>query len=134
MGVRLLIPAGCTFPFVLRDNHVLFTTDFASASPDGTWLGVGGAVLDAYNQPLPGILVHVWRHKLDLYTISGTHELYLPDGGWEIQIDTMINTQAYLIQLETDEGTALSPTVMLTFPGDCDHNLAILVFRQILRF
>jgi hypothetical protein len=134
MGSRILSPAGCTFSFVLRDNHVLFTTAFASASKDGTRLGVGGEVLDAYNQPLPRIRVHVWRQKLDFYTISGTHGLYLPDRGWEIQIDTMINTQAHLTQLETHEGTALSPTVMLTFPSNCDHNLAILVFREILRF
>jgi hypothetical protein len=134
VGSRLLHPYGCTFPFVVRDNQVLFTTNFGSALPGYQWLGIGGAVLDLSNQALPGLCVHVWNYHVDLYMTSGTNCLYLPKGGWEIQLDTTINTQAYLIQLQTYDGVAISPTVMITFPGDWEHNLAIIVFKQIQPF
>lgn len=121
------------FPFTLRNNQLAFTSNFANTA-GCQWQGMGGAVFDLNDQPLNGIRVHVFGGQgVDLYTASGTNTLY-GQGGWEIQVDTTISTQIYYIELQSQEGTTLSPTVQITYPGSCEGNLAVINFEQTRPF
>jgi hypothetical protein len=121
------------FPFTLRNNQVAFTTNFAN-SAGCNWQGFGGAVFDLNGQPLDGIRIHVYDGQtVDLFTASGTNTLY-GRGGWELQVANAINAQTYYIELQSAEGTNVSPTVQVTFPGSCQGNLAVVNFEQTRPF
>lgn len=121
------------FPFVLRDNQVIFTSNFANTA-GCAWQGMGGQVFDLNDQPLVGVRVHVFDgFSVDLYATSGTNTLY-GTSGWEIPVETTISTKTYLIELQSPQGTVISPTVQVTFPQDCARNLAIVNFEQTRPF
>ena len=126
-------PEPSPFPFRLRNNQVAFTSNFANTA-GCQWQGFGGAVFDLSGAPLNGIRVHVYDGQtVELYSASGTNTLYGP-GGWEMQIATGINAQTYFIELMAVDGTVISPTVQVTFPGSCEGNLAVVNFEQTRPF
>lgn len=121
------------FPFRLRNNQVAFTSNFANTA-GCQWQGFGGAAFDLSGAPLNGIRVHIYDGQaVELYTASGTNTLYGP-GGWEMQVATGINAQTYFVELQAVDGTIVSPTVQVTFPGSCDGNLAVINFEQTRPF
>lgn len=126
-------PAPSPYPFRLRNNQIILTTNFANTA-GCDWQGIGGAAFDLSGVALNGIRVHVYNSQtVDLYTATGTNTLYGP-GGWEMQVSTGISTQTYFVQLEAVDGTAVSPPVQVSFPGSCDGNLAMVVFEQTRPF
>lgn len=126
-------PQPSPFPFALRNNQVAFTSNFANTAAC-QWQGFGGAVFDLGGRPFNGVRVHVYDGQtVDLYTASGSNTLY-GQGGWEIQVATGINDRTYFVELQSAEGTVISPTVQVTFPGSCDGNLAVVTFEQTRPF
>jgi hypothetical protein len=126
-------PGPSPFPFRLRNNQVAFTSNFANTA-GCQWQGFGGAAFDLSGAPLNGIRVHIYDGQaVELYTASGTNTLYGP-GGWEMQVATTINAQTYFIELQASDGTIISPTVQVTFPGSCEGNLAVVNFEQTRPF
>ena len=117
------------FPFALRGNQIAFTNNFANTA-GCQWQGMGGAVFDLSGQPFPGLRVHVFGPSTDLYTATGTNSLYGQGSGWELAVTNAVNNQVYFVELQSQEGTVLSQTVQVPFPGSCQGNLAVINFEQ----
>lgn len=122
------VPPPSPFPFVVRDNQVIFTTNFANTA-GCAWQGIGGQVFGIDNSPLPGIRVHVFGNGLELFADSGSNTLYGPSG-WEIAVANNITPGTYTVELQTPQGTIISPQQTVTFPSNCSGNLALVNFQQ----
>lgn len=116
------------FPFDLRENQVIFTQNFANTA-GCAWQGIGGQVFDLAGNPLPGLQVHVFGSDIDRFVQSGQNTLY-GVAGWEQQVGNVISTNTYFVELQTAQGTVVSPSVQVTFPNDCARNLALVNFIQ----
>jgi hypothetical protein len=126
-------PTQSPFPFTLRNNQIAFTSNFANTA-GCQWQGLGGNVFDMSAQPLPRIRVHVYNGvEVDLFSESGSNTLY-GQAGWEIQVANTINAGTYFVELQSPDGTLISPTVQVTFPGSCEGNTAIVNFEQTRPF
>jgi hypothetical protein len=121
-------PPPSPFPFDLKDNQIIFTQNFANAA-GCAWQGLGGQVFDVNGQPLTGIRVHVFGNGIDQFTASGTNTLY-GASGWEIPLGNTVSLNSYIVELQTPQGTIISPQVTVSFPADCTRNLALVNFQQ----
>jgi hypothetical protein len=124
-------PTESPFPFAARDQ-VIFTQNFANTA-GCSWQGVGGQVFDLNGQPLTNIRVHVFGSGVDLFAVSGSNTLY-GASGWEIQLGNSIAANSYIVELQSAQGTIISPQVAITFPADCARNLAVVNFVQTRPF
>lgn len=124
-------PTESPFPFAARDQ-VIFTQNFANTA-GCNWQGVGGQVFDLNGQPLTNIRVHVFGSGVDLFAVSGSNTLY-GVSGWEIQLGNSIAANSYIVELQSAQGTIISPQVAITFPADCARNLAVVNFVQTRPF
>lgn len=121
-------PTISPFPFDLRNSTITFTQNTYN-SAGCAWQGIGGQVTDTTGQPLNGIRVHVFGAGIDAFTTSGDNTLY-GAAGWEVPVDTVINGNTYFVELQSAQGTVISPRVQVAFPNDCTQNLAFLTFQQ----
>jgi hypothetical protein len=124
-------PTESPFPFAARDQ-VVFTQNFANTA-GCNWQGIGGQVFDLNGQPLVNIRVHVFGSGVDLFAVSGSNTLY-GVSGWEIQLTNGITTNSYVVELQSAQGTIISPQIAITFPADCARNLAVINFVQTRPF
>ncbi len=124
-------PTESPFPFAPRDQ-VVFTQNFANTA-GCNWQGIGGQVFDLNGQPLVNIRVHVFGSGVDLFAVSGSNTLY-GVSGWEIQLTNGITTNSYVVELQSAQGTIISPQIAVTFPADCARNLAVVNFVQTRPF
>lgn len=115
--------------FELRDDQVIYTSNFANAA-GCAWQGVGGQVFDANNQPLLQVRVHVFGTGIDVFTTSGSNTLY-GLSGWEVPLGTSLTSNSYTVEVQSEQGTIISPPVSLFFTPDCSKNLALVSFQQI---
>jgi hypothetical protein len=123
------VPPPSPYPFILRDNQVIYTTNFANTA-GCSWQGIGGQVFDLNGQPLQQIRVHVFDGKgFDVYVASGSNTLY-GLSGWEVPVNTTLTTNGYIVELQSQQGTILSPQIPVTFAADCGRNLALINFEQ----
>ena len=123
-------PTTNPFLFDLRDNQVVFTQNFAVPAAGCLWQGVGGTVVDFAGVPLSGYIVHVFGPGVDSTTPTGSNSLYGQGSGWEISVGNQINTNTYFVELQTSQGTIVSPRIQVAFPSDCARNLALVNFYQ----
>ncbi len=124
-------PTLSPFPFDLRNNEVLYVPNI-NTSIGCAWQGIAGQVFDMGGNPLPTPLrVHIYGgpDNLELYQNTASNTNYGPSG-WEQPVGTIINTGTYYVQLESAGGTPVSQAVQVTFPGDCNANLALVNFIQ----
>ncbi|MEO8397154.1 MAG: toll/interleukin-1 receptor domain-containing protein [Chloroflexota bacterium] len=118
-----------TTSFGLLDDQILFTRNFANKD-ECNWQGIGGQVFALKGSPLLNMRVRVVGDGgTEKFAISGSNILY-GEAGWEIPLNSYLTNNSYLIELYSQEGTRTSPQFTLTFPSDCDSNLAIVVFEQ----
>ncbi|MFN8447006.1 MAG: hypothetical protein U0521_00015 [Anaerolineae bacterium] len=122
-------PPPSPFLFELRDEQVIYTSNFANTA-GCAWQGVGGQVFDANNQPLLQVRVHVFGTGIDVFTTSGSNTLY-GLSGWEVPLGTALTSNSYTVELQSEQGTIISPQVSLFFTPDCSKNLALVSFQQI---
>ncbi len=121
-------PPPSPFPFVLRDNQVIYTLNFANTA-GCAWQGIGGQVFDLTGQPLTQVRVHVFGAGIDQFTTSGSNTLY-GISGWEVPLSTTLTSNSYVVELQSAQGTIISPQVPITFTPDCSKNLALVNFAQ----
>lgn len=125
-------PPPSPFPFDWKDGQVIYTTNFANTA-GCAWQGLGGQVFDLNDQPLTQIRVHVFGSGIDTYAVSGSNTLY-GISGWEIPVSNAVSGNTYLVELQTSQGTIVSPQVQVTFTSDCSRNLALVNFKQTRPF
>jgi hypothetical protein len=125
-------PPPSPFPFELMNDQVIYTTNMANTA-GCAWQGIGGQVFDLNDQPLAQIRVHVFGSGVDTYAVSGSNTLY-GISGWEIPVSNAVNGNSYLVELQTSQGTIVSPQVQVTFPNTCSGNLARIDFKQTRPF
>jgi hypothetical protein len=123
-----LAPTQSPFPFRLREENVILTQNFAN-SGGCAWQGLGGQAFGLDGTPLPGLQIHVFGDTVDFFVATGSNTLYGP-AGWEQPVDTTINNKTYFVQLLSAQGTIISETIQVDFPGDCSQNLALVNFIQ----
>ncbi|MDZ4767304.1 MAG: hypothetical protein SGI73_22420 [Chloroflexota bacterium] len=124
-------PTLSPYPFRLRDQ-VIPTQNFNNTA-GCNWQGIGGQVFDINNQPLINIRVHVFGGGIDLFAVSGSNTLY-GQSGWEIQLGNAVNTTSYIVELQSAQGTIISPQVSVTFTANCGQNLNLVNFVQTRPF
>jgi hypothetical protein len=125
-------PSPTTSPFLfnLREAEPNYTKNFANQA-GCAWQGIGGQVLDQANAPVPGLRIHIFGpNAFDRTVDSGSNSLYGP-GGWEQPVDNKINGSTYYVELLSGAGTPISPRITVTFPSDCEKNLALVNFIQV---
>jgi hypothetical protein len=118
------------FLFDLRDSQVIYTQNFAAPAAGCLWQGVGGTVAGFDGNPLAGFRVHVFGPQVDQTVESGSNTLYGQGSGWEVPVGNQINAQTYFVELQSPQGTIVSPRIQVTFPSDCARNLALVNFYQ----
>jgi hypothetical protein len=121
-------PTISPFPFVLRENTVNFTQNFANTA-GCAWQGIGGQVFDLNLQPLAGYQIHVFGGDIDRFVRSGDNTNY-GVAGWEQQVSNAISSNTYYVELMSPQGTVISERVQVSFPSDCARNLALVNFIQ----
>lgn len=120
--------------FIIQPGYPNYLPAFTQPEAGCAWVGIAGQVLDQFNQPLPGIRVHVTGSfnglRIDSTVTSGDHTAYGP-AGFEIQIGTQsIESQNNLtVQLLDDSGQPLSSPFPLTTYADCQKNLILIQFQ-----
>jgi hypothetical protein len=118
------------FLFALRDNQVIFTQNFAAPAAGCLWQGLGGTVAGFDGNPLTGYRVHVFGPNLDQIVQTGSNTLYGQGSGWEVPVGNQIGVQTYFVELQSPQGTVISPRIQVDFPSDCARNLALVNFYQ----
>lgn len=126
-------PSAIPFPFRLREDPT-FTTNFANTA-GCAWQGVGGQVLKFDGSSYTGSQLVVKAFSPNLAETErtanvGSNTLYGQTSGWEIALTSSINDNLYYVQLETINGTQVSPTIQIRFPQDCNQNVALLNFIE----
>ena len=87
-------------------------------------------MLGVSNTGLDGIEVIVIRSSgSDLKSTSGDNSNF-GQGGYEVIVDSKINGDTYFVELRSAGGTVLSPQIQVTFPSNCDQNVALLYWEQ----
>ena len=100
------------------------------------WSGVGGQVYDLKNNPVVGLVVHLYGMygdaKEDMLTVSGTAPLY-GQGAFEFTFGSLpLDTKNTLyIELLDQAGLPLSDKVYFSTYSDCKKNLLIIRFKQV---
>ncbi len=127
-------PPPSPYPFVLRDGQVIYTLNFANTA-GCSWQGIGGQIFDLNGQPLLQMRVHVFgAGGVDFYVASGSNTLY-GFSGWEVPLNSSLTGNSYIVELQSPQGTIISPQVTVTFEADnCTRNLALVNFEQTRPF
>jgi hypothetical protein len=118
------------FLFALRDDQVIFTQNFAAPAAGCLWQGIGGTVAGFDGNPLSGFRVHVFGPNIDQTVESGSNTLYGQGSGWEVPVGNQISVATYFVELQSPQGTVVSPRIQVDFPSDCARNLALVNFYQ----
>ncbi len=123
-----LAPTQTPFLYQLREN-VQFARNFANQQ-GCAWQGIGGRVFDFSGNEVAGLTVAVFTPdgSFNQTEITGRDTLYGTISGWEIQVDVTINNRTYLVELRSGAGTPISPRIEVTFPSNCDQNVALVNF------
>jgi hypothetical protein len=118
-----------TGTFTLQDSTI-YHPDLAC-----NWAGIGGAVVDAKNSPVIGMVV-VLRGSLDgklieLQTVSGINPEYGPSG-FEFVLGTApIKTDKTLyIQLVDQSNIPLSDKIFVSTSAECTKNLVLVRIKK----
>ncbi|MFW5748406.1 MAG: hypothetical protein ACOCYT_02200 [Chloroflexota bacterium] len=128
-----LTPTESPFLFALRDQ-VQFQPNTGNVA-GCAWQSVAGSVMQMNGQPVTQqFRVRVFNDSIEQITLTGTNSFYDGATGWEAQVSNVINAQTYFVRLETLAGTPISENIPVTFPQDCNANVAIVRFIQVRDF
>ncbi len=119
------------YPFTKTAASPFYLQNFAN-NLGCNWLGMAGEVLDAQGQPVPPDLywVHIWGSGIDNRVLVGSAPAYGP-AAWEQFLFDAPVVRDYLIQLESLEGTAVSPIYAVQTHASCDENLVRFDFYEL---
>ena len=123
------------YPFAVRGGQVVFTVN--TYNQQGcAFQAIAGQVLNDRGVGLDGIRVAVIETGTQSdprSSVSGNAGTY-GQGGYEVVVDSQINGRTYVIQLQTQSGTELSEPYTVTFPSNCDQNVALIYWTQTRPF
>ncbi|NWF71131.1 MAG: hypothetical protein HXY40_18770 [Chloroflexi bacterium] len=127
-----LPPTESPFPFQLPLG-VQFQPNFAAPSAGCLWQGIGGRVrgLDGIELPAGSINVVVFNetNTFSRTVPIGSNTQYGSVAGWEVRVGDTISPDTYFVTLFTaSSNVQVSERVQVTFPSNCDQNLAYLDF------
>jgi len=115
---------------ITQQDSTIYHPDLAC-----NWAGIGGAVVDAKNSPVIGVVI-VLRGSLDgklieQPTVSGVNPEYGPSG-FEFKIgDAPIKTDKVLyIQLVDQSGVPLSDKIYVSTSAECTKNLVLVRIKK----
>lgn len=80
-----------------------------------------------------GFNVRVYGSGVEQVVVTGSNTLF-GASGWEVIVNTAVNSSTYFARLETPSGTPISPDVQVTFNSDCNANVAFVRFQQVRDF
>lgn len=123
-------PTRSAFPFTKTDTSPFYLSNFSN-SAGCDWMGIAGEVLDLQKNPAPvgRYRVHVWGEGLDRIALIGSAPIY-SDSGWEVFLFDSPAVREYNVQLESENGTAVSQVYRVQTRASCDDNLIRLDFIQ----
>ena len=115
---------------ITQQDSTLYHPDLAC-----NWAGIGGAVVDAKNSPVIGMVV-VLRGSLDgklieLQTVSGINPEYGPSGFEFVLGNAPIKTDKTLyIQLVDQSNIPLSDAIYFSTSTECNKNLVLVRLKK----
>jgi hypothetical protein len=123
-------PTRSSFPFTKSDTSPFYLQNYAN-NAGCNWLGIAGEVLDLRRIPVPPgqYRVHVWGEGVDQRPHVGGAPDYSPSG-WEQYVAGSPLVRDYNVQLETENGTAVSQVYTVQTRASCSQNLVRLDFVQ----
>jgi len=117
-------------PSITQQDSTLYHPDLAC-----NWAGIGGAVVDANNSPVIGMVI-VLRGSLDgklieQQTVSGINPEYGPSG-FEFKLgDAPVKTdKALYIQLVDQSNIPLSDKIYVSTSSECTKNLVLVRLKK----
>jgi len=93
------------------------------------WTGIAGEVFNTAGNAQTGVRVRVFNDDFSFEVVSGDVPSY-GASGWERSLSTELIKGDWRVQLVNGSGSAISPTVTVTFKGACNQNLAIVNFQE----
>lgn len=120
-------PTVTAFPFIASELRIR-----ANPQNNCDYQGIAGNVFDTFSAPLSGIKVVVTGGNLregGASAVSGSN-LAFAQSGWEVIVSSFVTRSSYTVQLQSDDGIALSAPIEVTFPGSCDSNQLLIQFTQ----
>ncbi len=128
-------PTFSPFKYTKTNDEITFTADPYGAVC-GTWMGVGGQVLDVDGSPLPGVLVVGWggpipeqeKHFFESGKSTRINELYNSLAAYEIYIGAP-GDYDFIIQVY-ENGQPVSDFIRLRMRSDCRANLAVVNLQR----
>ena len=121
--------------FLLQEGYPVYETNLYHPEAGCSWLGVGGEILDAAGEPVPGILIEAGGTlggiEISRLTLSGTAPDY-GGAGYEIPLyDSPIESNGEVwIQLLDQANLPLTDKIYLQTFDSCDSNLILYNFIQ----
>ena len=100
------------------------------------WMGVGGQVFNAFDQPLIDLVVllqgRLREETINLFSLTGTATAFGP-GGYEFMLsnESIASERTLFIGLYDSYGNRLSPDVYFNTSGLCESNLVLINFREV---
>lgn len=77
--------------------------------------------------------VRVYGSGVEQVVAIGSNTLF-GASGWEVIVNTAVNSSTYYARLETTSGTPISPDIQVTFASDCNANVGFVRFQQVRQF
>ncbi len=118
------------FPFTKDLVSPQYLQNYANAA-GCNWMGIAGEVFDLDGNPVPygQYRVHIWDSGVDQSVPVGDAPAYGPSG-YELFLFDAPRVQDHNIQLETNNGTAVSQVYRVQTRASCNQNLVYFVFVQ----
>ncbi|MEJ2746579.1 MAG: hypothetical protein P8183_01475 [Anaerolineae bacterium] len=123
-------PTRSSFLFTKSNSSPFYLQNFAN-NAGCDWMGIAGEVLDLNRNPVEkgSYRVHVWGSGIDNRLTVGTAPAYSPSGWEQFLFDSPV-VRDYNVQLETNNGTAVSQVYSVQSRASCNQNLVRFDFVQ----
>lgn len=115
-------------PF-LPEGDVVFTSNTFNTQ-GCAWQSIGGQVLNLDGRAYNGTLnAHVYNNARDYGRVQTGTNSFFGISGFEVPLETAPSANTYFIELETTSGTVVSTPIQVSFPGNCEGNVAQVTFK-----
>jgi hypothetical protein len=125
-------PTATDSPYMfMQDGETEFRPNVGNVA-GCAWQSIAGTVIGMDGLPTAQrYVVRVFNNNVNYAVQTGTNSFYDPVAGWEIQVSNIINADTYFVRLESLGGLVISADMQVSFPQDCNANVAFMTFRQL---
>lgn len=118
------------YPFTKMDTSPMYLQNFAN-NAGCEWMGIAGEVLDLVGNPVGSgqYRVHIWGSGIEERVPVGGAPAYGPSGYEQFLFNAPV-IRDYNVQLETNNGSAVSQVYSVQSRASCNQNLVIFNFIQ----